>query len=76
VAASTGDGRDIRSALIVPVHSPPLAGYMLPSAQQRVAPRRGVCSAQGTRDQIVSARGYRFSPGAYPREIGATPYLR
>jgi len=35
-----------------PAHSPPFAGYPLPSAQQRVAPRnQGVRSAEGTRNQ-------------------------
>ena len=30
-----------------PAHSPPVAGYPMPSAPQRVAPREGVRSVQG-----------------------------
>ena len=49
-----------------PAHSPPFAGYPLPSAQQRVAPPEGVRSAQGTRDHAVGARGRRGPPGPAP----------
>ena len=75
MAASTGDGRGIQSALIVPTHlglwpapahSPPFAGYPLPSAQQRVAPREGVRSVQGTRDHPAGARGRRGLPDPPP----------
>ena len=47
-----------------PVHSPPVAGYPLPSAPQRVASRdQGV---RGPRNHAVGARGHRGLPGPAP----------
>ena len=49
-----------------PAHNPPVAGYPLPSAPQRVAPHEGVRSVQGPRDHAVGARGRRGPPGPAP----------
>ena len=47
-----------------PVHSPPVAGYPLPSAPQRVASRdQGV---RGPRNHAVGARGHRGLPVPAP----------
>jgi len=48
-----------------PAHSPPVAGYPVPSSLHRVARRdQGVRSAQGPRDHAVGARGRWGSPGS------------
>ena len=63
--AGIRDARGERRQL-VPAHSPPFTGYPLPSAQQRVAPREGVRSVQGTRDQAAGAQDRRGPPGPPP----------
>jgi len=45
----------------------------LPSARQRVAPREGVCSAQGTRDQAAGARDRRGPPGPPGVRLSPSP---